>query len=65
MNGTNYKVESELRKRGQVMRLPEAASTLSVEPVGAGYVRITYLKPVQEISVEAPGEADEAMTYVD
>lgn len=63
MNGTNFKVESEVRKHGQVMNLPEAASTLSVEPVGSGFVRITYLKPVREISVTAPGDVDEAMAF--
>ena len=65
MHGTNFKVESELRRHGQVMNLPDAATTLSVEPVGARLVRITYLKPVHEISIERPDETERAMAYVD
>lgn len=65
MHGTNFKIDSELRKHGQVLDLPEAAKTVSVEPVGAGYVRVTYLKPVQEIHVETPREVEDAMAYVD
>ncbi|WP_440988945.1 hypothetical protein [Haloarchaeobius baliensis] len=65
MHGTNFKVESELCAPGQVMNLPDAASTLSVEPVGPGLVRITYLKPVHEISIERPDETERAMAYVD
>jgi hypothetical protein len=65
MHGTNFKIESELRKHGQVLDLPSAARTVSVEPAGAGYVRITYLKPVHEISVETPSDREDAVAYVD
>ena len=65
MHGTNFKIDSELHKHGQVLDLPAAAKTVSVEPAGSGYVRVTYLKPVQKISVEAPSESEDAMAYVD
>jgi hypothetical protein len=65
MHGTKFKIDSELRKHGQVLDLPAAARTVSVAPAGAGYVRVTYLKPVREISVETPADHDEAMAYVD
>ncbi|WP_227133464.1 hypothetical protein [Halorubellus salinus] len=48
-----------------MLDLPAAAKTVSVEPAGAGYVRVTYLKPVQEISVETPSDSEDAMAYVD
>lgn len=61
----NYRVVSEVRTDGEWVDIPETASNVTVEPLTtAGHVRITYLKPTQEVAVETD-EDEEPRRYID
>jgi hypothetical protein len=61
----NYRVVSEVRTDGEWVDIPEMASNVTVEPLAtAGHVRVTYLKPTQEVAVETD-EDEEPRRYID
>jgi len=63
--GQHYRVVSEIRTDGEWVAIPEEASNVSVEPLAtAGHVRVTYLKPTQEVAVDG-GEELEPRKYID
>lgn len=59
MTGTNYRVVSEVRSNGDLLDVPSDAEDVSIEPLDRpGAVRITYLKPVREITFTGTDEGD-------
>jgi hypothetical protein len=50
----SYKVVSRTQRNGQWIDIPDEAVDVTVQPLPQqGYVRITYLKPIAELTPEA------------
>jgi hypothetical protein len=63
---TSYRVVSEIRRHGDRVDIPDHASSVDVEPVGAdGRVRVTYLMPTQRLDVGEGAEPESDPVYVD
>ncbi|WP_232686296.1 hypothetical protein [Halobacterium zhouii] len=62
MTESNYRVVSERKRAGELLDLPEGANNVSVEPADtAGYVTVTYLKPMLRV----PFRDDGPLPYVE
>jgi hypothetical protein len=63
---SSYRVVSEVRSNGQWVDIPDAARNVTVEPLSEkGRVRITYLKPAENVSVGEQEDTSSRQTYVD
>jgi hypothetical protein len=64
--GTSYRVVSEVRGNGQWVDIPDAARNVTVEPVSKnGQVRVTYLKPMEEVALGESETEQPAHSYVE
>jgi hypothetical protein len=51
---TSYKIVSRTQRDGQWIDIPDDAVDVTVQPLPQrGYVRVTYLKPIVELTPEA------------
>lgn len=48
----NYKVISRVQRDGDWIGIPDDAVDVTVQPLPQQYVRVTYLKPVTELTVD-------------
>lgn len=62
---SSYKVVSRTQRDGQWIDIPDDAVDVTVQPLPwQGYVRITYLKPVAELTLE-PDPTPASRRYVE